>query len=248
VSKEKQTGKKMPNDYFQFQQFRVEQGRAAMKVCTDACIFGAWVAELLDQQEGRLLDIGTGTGLLSLMTEQKCQCKIDAVDIDEEAVEQAKLNFLSSPWSDRLRCMQADVRTFHTDELYDVIISNPPFYELYLRSSDSRTNDALHSERLSLLDSVRVIKLLLKSDGVWGVLLPYTRVDYFLGECIAEDWKVLRRLDIFNEGKEEPFRSCIWLGYAGDLANTERMTIRESGIYTYEFRKLLGSYYLAFQA
>jgi hypothetical protein len=80
------------------------------------------------------------------------------------------------------------------------------------------------------------------------VLLPYSRVDYFLGECIAEDWKVLRRLDVFNEGKAEPFRSCFWLGKPGEPALAESMTIRQSGIYTQEFRKLLGSYYLAFQA
>lgn len=238
----------MPNDYFQFQQFRVEQGKAAMKVCTDACIFGAWLAQLLVQRKGRLLDIGTGTGLLALMVGQGSLMQIDAIDIDAEAVEQASHNFLSSPWSERFRCMQADVRTWHTEEPYDVIITNPPFYENDLRSPDARRNDALHSERLTLEELLKVVSWLLKPGGGWGILLPNSRVEYFLGLAQGAGWEVQHRLDVFNEGKKEPFRSCLWLGKEGEPSMTQWLTIQQSGFYTQEFRQLLASYYLAFQA
>ncbi|MFN5423916.1 MAG: tRNA1(Val) (adenine(37)-N6)-methyltransferase [Bacteroidota bacterium] len=238
----------MPNDYFQFQQFRVEQGKAAMKVCTDACIFGAWIAQLIGQEKGRLLDIGTGTGLLALMVGQGTSMQIDAIDIDAEAVEQARDNFLSSPWSERFRCMQADVRTWHTEEPYDVIITNPPFYENDLRSPDARRNDALHSERLTLEELLKVVSWLLKPGGGWGILLPNSRVEYFLGLAKGAGWEVLHRLDVFNEGKKEPFRSCLWLGKGGEPSITQWLTIQQSGFYTQEFRQLLASYYLAFQA
>ena len=237
----------MANNYFQFQQFRVEQGKTAMKVCTDACIFGAWLAQILGPREGRLLDIGTGTGLLALMVAQVSRLQIDAIDIDEEAVEQARHNFLSSPWPDRLRSIQADSRTWVAEERYDVIISNPPFYENDLRSPDARRNDALHSQRLTLEELRKAVHGMLKPEGEWGILLPYSRVDFFLGIGDGAGWKVLQRLDVFNEGKREPFRSCLWLGKEGEPGKTQRLTIQQSGIYTEEFSNLLGSYYLAFQ-
>lgn len=237
----------MPNDYFQFQQFRIEQAKAAMKVTTDACIFGAWLANMLRNASGNLLDVGTGTGLLALMVAQVSRCRIDAIDIDAEAVEQARHNFLSSPWTARFRTIQADIRTWVPDAPYDVIISNPPFYENDLRSPDVRRNDAWHSERLTLQELVKVIDGVLKPEGACGILLPYPRVDYFLGIVAGSGWKLLHRLDVYHEGKREPFRSCLWLGKEGEPTITQSLTIKKSGIYTEEFRKLLGSYYLAFQ-
>ncbi|MFM7359304.1 MAG: tRNA1(Val) (adenine(37)-N6)-methyltransferase [Sediminibacterium sp.] len=237
----------MPNDYFQFQQFRVEQVKAAMKVCTDACIFGAWVAQLLGQQHGRLLDIGTGTGLLALMVAQQTGLKIDAIDIRTEAVDEAGNNFRSSPWSDRLNCFHGDIRRWRTDESYDAVICNPPFYENNLRSTDDEKNDAMHSERLTLEELVQAVNKMLKPGGGWGILLPHARVGYFLDVTNRIGWKLLHRLDVYNEGKKEPFRSCMWLGKEGEATMRQQLTIKQSGIYTEEFRTLLGSYYLAFQ-
>src|SRR6185369_1848613 len=121
----------MSNSYFQFKQFTIHQDRCAMKVTTDACLFGAWVAEKVKSQKSKiknLLDIGTGTGLLSLMYSQKnSNCTIDAIEINEEAYEQAKENVAASPFAEQVHVMKGDVRTFLLDKKYDLIISNPPF-------------------------------------------------------------------------------------------------------------------------
>lgn len=236
----------MPNDYFQFQQFKVQQGGAAMKVCTDACIFGAWVAQLLTGKKGRLLDVGTGTGLLTLMVAQTSQLQFDAIDIDAGAVMQAKENFSSSPWSDRLQVNQSDVRDCKAPFPYDYVISNPPFYENDLPGEDPRRNAALHDSGLTLSALIACIPDLLKADGNWAVLLPYHRVDYFLALSASAGWQVLQRLDVLNQAQQEPFRSCLWLGRTGEISATESLVIRSNDQYTPAFRALLGSYYLAF--
>lgn len=118
----------MPNTYFQFKQFRIDQDQTAMKVTTEACILGAWVDEQIPPQT--VLDIGTGTGLLALMLAQKFpQAEIDAVEIDQGAFTQAHANFHSSPWPERLQVFHQRIQDFDPGKKYDLIISNPPFFK-----------------------------------------------------------------------------------------------------------------------
>src|SRR5688572_30396977 len=122
----------MANNFFQFKQFIIYQDKCSMKVCTDACIFGAGIANIISNSESRIsncLDIGTGTGLLSLMIAQKTSALIDAIEIEEDAFNQAKENFSNSSWSQRLRAFHTDVKHFNSPLKYDFIISNPPFYQ-----------------------------------------------------------------------------------------------------------------------
>src|SRR5688500_11779251 len=117
----------MANQYFQFKQFSIQQDRCAMKVSTDACIQGAWTP-IADNVKD-VLDIGAGTGLLSLMLAQRnYDIRIDAVELDVEAAQQAKENVASSPWKDRVEVIQADVTQHSFTKLYDMVICNPPFF------------------------------------------------------------------------------------------------------------------------
>lgn len=152
-----------------------------MKVTTDACLFGAWVAEEVTSQESgvrSLLDIGSGTGLLSLMVAQKeTEAKIDAIEIDKVAAEQAKTNAEGSAWKDRIQIINADVMAFPFNNKYDLVISNPPFYENELRSDNDLRNLAHHSKKLTLKDVLSLVSDHLKPDGHFFLLLPYKRND-----------------------------------------------------------------------
>ena len=181
----------MPNDYFHFKQFTVKQGQAAMKVTTDACLFGGWVAENarylnVSSKPLHALDIGTGTGLLSLFIAQKVNASIDAIEIDSAAVSQAAGNFAASNWSERLRVIAGDAITYAFEREYDLIFSNPPFYENDLRSPDAAINYARHDTALTLTDLAAVVSRLLKQEGHFAVLLPYHRHSQFVQEAARE--------------------------------------------------------------
>ena len=137
-----------------------------MKVTTDGCLFGAWVANAINNSEliiNNCLDIGTGTGLLSLMLAQKNpQIKIDAVEVDKDAFEQAKKNIAESPWANRIKVYHADIKVFGSAKKYDVIISNPPFYENELKGNDEKKNIAHHNDGLLLPELLKIIKRILK--------------------------------------------------------------------------------------
>jgi tRNA1Val (adenine37-N6)-methyltransferase len=153
-----------------------------MKVCTDACLFGAWVADKLNKKEinpKKIFDIGCGTGLLSLMLAQKTSVNIDAIEIDAEAFLQATENVAISPWKDRVNIFHGPLNQFAVHEKYDFIICNPPFYENQLKSDNEGRNAAMHSTTLSFLELTNAIKNNLSNTGQAAVLIPFTRVADF---------------------------------------------------------------------
>ena len=136
----------MPNPYFSFKQFTVYHDRCAMKVGTDGVLLGAWT----DVSGARdILDIGTGTGLIALMLAQRSEAHIVAVDIDEDAVKQAKENVEKSPWPGRIEVERHDICCFNSDIRYDVIVSNPPYFFNSLKCPDGQRNIARHTVGLN---------------------------------------------------------------------------------------------------
>lgn len=133
----------MPNPYFSFKQFTVYHDRCAMKVGTDGVLLGAW-ADVVSARN--ILDIGTGTGLISLMMAQRCNARIRAVDIDADAVEQARGNVAASPWQDRIEVELQDICHFTSETLFDVIVSNPPYFTDSLKCPGKQRNIARHTD------------------------------------------------------------------------------------------------------
>jgi len=238
----------MPNGYFQFKQFLIKQAQCAMKVCTDACLFGAWVANSLQFAAQSFLDIGTGTGLLALMFAQKnSDAVIDAVEIDEAAAQQAKENFDNSPWEERLNVYHTSIRQFinSTQNKYDVIICNPPFFENDLKSENKQRNLALHSDALSLEELISVVDELLKEEGNFFCLLPYHRTKYFEELLLKYKLCVKEKVFIKQTPKHNYFRTIFFVNrLAAAPAESEIIIMNEKSEYTKEFREKLRDYYL----
>ncbi len=223
-----------------------------MKVCTDACLFGAWIVQQIENSKLKIqnaLDIGTGTGLLSLMLSQKNNHTIiDAVEIDEAAVEQAKENFEASPWKERLKVYQGSIQKFGNSRIrqfkYDLIICNPPFYEDDLNSEDEKRNLALHSKRLKLEELINSAYKLLDDTGNFFVLLPYHRTEFFL-QLKQNKFFIKEKTLIKQTPKHNYFRSMLWLTKQPAATHqSEIIIMNEDGKYTNDFIELLKDYYL----
>ena len=174
---------------FQFKQFAVNQDQCAMKIGTDGVLLGAWVP--IDTRPNSILDIGTGTGIIALMLAQRCDAQqIDALEIDENAYEQAVDNFESSPWSDRLFCFHAGLDEFveEPEDEYDLIVSNPPFYVEDFRSDNAQRDLARFQEAMPFEDLVEAAALLLSENGVFAVIIPFKEEENFL--ALAKEYEL----------------------------------------------------------
>lgn len=239
----------MANDYFQFKQFLVTQARCAMKVCTDSCLFGAWVANDLVLQQSNpeySLDIGGGTGLLSLMLAQKISGKIHSVESDSDAFTQMKQNFNESEWAGRLVAFHSDIKEFKAPAAYDLIISNPPFYENSLKGFHKGRTAAMHDSGLRLEELIKEIKHHIRADGYFYVLIASSREKDFEDLLQAYQARVSKKLMIKNSAEKPPFRIAYRGTFASDIHPTEtsEICIYQQQQYTPAFKELLRDYYL----
>lgn len=217
-----------------------------MKVCTDACIFGAYIpCEKLQN----IIDIGTGTGLLSLMLAQRATgARITAIDIDKEASEQAKENIINSPFNDRIEVVNADIKDYGrlTADKFDLVITNPPFFQNSLKSLSKKINIAQHDSFLNFDELIESVIRIIKPDGIFYVLLPIAESTVFEEKMTLNNFNLRDRLLIKNRADLSPFR--IITGYS--LASFEKFTTKELAIknndneYTHSFSELLKDYYL----
>lgn len=169
---------------FTFKQFSVQQDQCAMKIGTDGVLLGAWCP--IDNNPFSILDIGAGTGILSLMLAQRSNAEqIDAIEIDENAYEQCVENFEASPWSDRLFCFHAGLDEFIEDpeDEYDIIISNPPFYSEDFKTDNSQRDLARFQDALPFEDLVEAADLLLSENGIFAVIIPFKEEERFIDLC-----------------------------------------------------------------
>jgi tRNA1Val (adenine37-N6)-methyltransferase len=235
----------MANPYFSFKQFTVFQGDCAMKVTTDACLFGAWCAEEIKNSKiNKCLDIGAGTGLLSMMVAQKNESYIDAVEIDEQAWAQARANVAASIFSNQINVINCDINLFHTAG-YDVIISNPPFYENELPAATASRNSARHSIYLRWEHLFRIISTKLTAEGCFFLLLPGKREREMEQFLAAEHLYAHNVVYVKQTTGHSPFRIMIKGSKQIKDRTKEVIAVCDNHRqYTPRFKALLRDYYL----
>jgi tRNA1Val (adenine37-N6)-methyltransferase len=235
----------MSNTYFQFKQFTVHQDQCAMKVTTDACIMGAWTP--VPTNARNVLDVGAGTGLLSLMLAQRfANIRIDAVEIDPGAAGQAASNFEDSPWSDRLKSICTDAAKFETPTAYDLLITNPPFFRDSLRGPNHGRNTARHDDSLNENMILELATRFLAPTGMLCVLLPVPEFNRFQELFKEHGWQATSILHIRHTANSAPIRNVGIFSRGTDLPIQEfELVIKNAaGVYTTEFTDLLRPFYL----
>ena len=163
----------MPNPYFQFKQFTVWHDKCAMKVGTDGVLLGTWATVFPENKTFSVLDIGTGTGLIAMIIAQRNDnAIIDAIDIDNDACEQAIGNIDKSPFKDRINVIHKPFTDYSTEKKYDLIVSNPPFFKNSMKCPDEKRSVARHNDSLPLKLLIEHAVTMLSDNGRIALILP----------------------------------------------------------------------------
>lgn len=232
---------------FQFKQFSIEQDCTAMKVGTDGVLLGAWTP--IENNPFSILDIGTGTGIIALMLAQRSGAQqIDALEIDEDAYEQATDNFENSPWNDRLFCFHAGLDEFieEPEDEYDLIVSNPPFYAENYKSSNDQRDLARFQDAMPFEELVEAADLLLSENGIFSVIIPFKEESTFLALAKEHELYPIKITRVKGTSITETKRSLL----AFSRNETTNFSIDEliietaRHIYTAEYIALTRDFYL----
>jgi tRNA1Val (adenine37-N6)-methyltransferase len=233
------------NQYFQFKKFLIRQDRCAMKVGTDGVLLGAW-AKI--PATGILLDIGTGSGLIALMAAQRGSRAVVGIDMDEESVSQARENVSESEWKNHIEIQCCMLQNFITEQTFDAIVSNPPFFTESLLCPDQRRSATRHTQTLSFQELVKGVDRLLSAGGEFSVVLPFAASDRFIQTCWEGGLHLLRRTDVFTR-PGMPARRTL-MSFVRTHCHTKEfhnLVIEdESHNFTEEYKALTKDFYLNF--
>ncbi|MCR9173142.1 MAG: methyltransferase [bacterium] len=232
---------------FRFKQFSVTQEVSAMKVSTDAMLLGSLIQA---DHPNSIIDIGTGTGVVALMMAQRFQeADIKAIEIDQPSAEEADQNFCNSPWNDRLSLIKGDFRQAHFDQQFDLIVSNPPYYQSRLENNDARKSQARHESALPMKEMLEKVADLLSKNGSFWVIVPSEIENRWINSAIEFGLDYTTNISILGKEGGEAKRNILSFRNAAPLDSSHRsvdrgefhqsLTIRNAdGTYTQEYIEL----------
>ena len=236
----------MGRNYFRFKQFVIKQEGAAMKVGTDGVLLGAW-ADI--NKVVNVLDIGTGSGVIALMIAQRCEANIQAVEIDSASVIQAKSNFESSPWADRLVIQAFSIQTYVQNQTskFDLIVSNPPYFNKSLKPPTPERVITRHTDQLSNKDLLSAVSKLLQPEGRFCAIFPYIEGNIFIAEAANYGLYCNKKLYIQTKPTKPIIRILVDLSFVKRKLVENTISIHTiDGEYTNEYKELTTDFYLAF--
>ena len=230
---------------FKFKQFEVDQAGCAMKINTDGVLIAAIASHCSPKN---ILDIGTGTGVIALMLAQRyAQANIEAVEIDQQAAETAGKNFSASVFKNRLSIKNISIEDYYTDQKFDLIVSNPPFFVNDLKNEEVRKGIARHANANFFELLIDKSNQLLNEGGEIWLILPVKQANEVIGLATKYDMAAIKRVNIHSDESKPTFRQIIC------LSKTKR-EISESDLYIYasqdnhtsDYKALLKDFFLAF--
>ena len=228
----------MANDYFQFKRFVIHQDLCAMKVGTDGTLLGAWA-----RGGHRILDIGTGTGLIALMMAQRYDdALVDAIDLDDNACIQAKKNVAESPFFDRINILNKSLQTFaetKPNETYDAIVSNPPFFLHSLKAPDARRSVARHADTLPYKDLTNNSFKLLSENGEFSLVIPFDCREKLEEEAILSGFFPSRVCAVKTTRNKPPKRYLLAFKKSPTMVQQEELILDSE-----EYKNLMKDFYL----
>jgi tRNA1Val (adenine37-N6)-methyltransferase len=235
------------NNYFQFKRFKIIQEQSAMKVGTDGVLLGAWTESINAE---KILDVGTGTGLIALMLAQKSDAEITGLEIEKNAATEAQQNAYNSPWSARIRIINKSFQEFakQTDEKFDVIVSNPPFFINDKRSEDYRLSIARHSDKLPLCDLAGNSEKLIAKNGILTLILPVVSAEKFINKAESHGLFLSKITEVKHKGNNKPHRFLMEFRRKATHPEKGSISIRntKNDDFTEAYKNLTRDYYLNF--
>lgn len=234
------------NKPFSFKQFTVNQDQCAMKIGTDGVLLGAWTS--IKKIPDSILDIGAGTGILSLMLAQRTNAElIDAIEIDDNAYEQCVDNFEQSPWGDRLFCYHASLEEFveEIEDKYDLIICNPPFYSEDYKTKNNQRDLARFQDAMPFEYLIESVSKLLSENGIFSVVIPFKEETLFVDLASKVNLFPNKKLHIKGNPESEIKRSLIEFSFRESEIIIESLIIEtERHQYTEDYINLTKDFYL----